>query len=180
MSRLRFRRRLGTLIAASALLLAAGCKYGFSGGGGFPGDIRTIYIEPFENQTSQFELDQMLFRQLTEKLPRALGARPGGEANADAAVRGKITRYDNAGQNYRPGQTTASNTNTSIDVLTYQVTITVAIELIDRKRNVVLWESQALVGRGDWRAKDQQETNGRDIALNHLLQQIIDGAQSQW
>ncbi|MGQ0561655.1 MAG: LptE family protein [Gemmatimonadota bacterium] len=175
MKRVRFRRIPGLLLVASSALSAAACNYGFQGGGGFPEDIRTIYIEPFENQTVQVELDQLLFQRLTDRLPRALGGRLGGEVNADAVVRGRIVRYDNVGQNYTPGQQRGT-----INILTQQVTITVAVEIIDRKRNLVLWDSQSLVGRGEWRQDSQQETDGREIALNHLLQQIIDGAQSQW
>lgn len=164
----------------SATLAAASCNYGFQGGGGFPSDIRTIYIEPFQNETVQVELDQLLFQRLTDRLPRALGARPGGEQSADAVVRGRIVRYDNVGQNYVPGQTTAGGNTSNVNILTYQVTITVAVELIDRKRNVVLWDSNSLVGRGEYRRDGGQETEGREVALNHILQQIIDGAQSQW
>jgi hypothetical protein len=178
MNRLRFRRILGISVLASTAVLS-GCLYGFKGGGGFPTDIRTMYVEPFENQTAQVELDQQLFRRLTDRLPRALGIRLGGEDNADAVITGKITRYDNVGQNYVPGAATPTN-SASLNIVTNQVTITVSVQIVDRKRNVVLWESTSLVGRGDYRTTDQQETDGRDIALNHILQQIIDGAQSQW
>ena len=171
MSRVRFHLTRGILIASATLL---GACYGFSGGGGFPSDIRTIYIEPFDNQTVQVELDQQLFRKLTDRVPRALGARPGSETNADAVIRGRILRYDDVSQNYRQG--TAGN----VDVLTFQVSITVAVEIVDRKRNVVLWDSQGLVGRGEYRGDSQKDTDGREVALNHIIQQIIDGAQSQW
>ncbi len=151
------------------------CNYGFRGGGGFPSEIRTIYIRPFDNSTPQFELDQLLFRKLTEKLPRALGVRQAGEETADAWVRGTITRYDDVAQNYRPGSAT-----TSVEVLQHQVQITISIQLIDRRNNTVLWESQVLTGRGEYQPSTQTDTAGREQALNNLLQQIIDGAQSQW
>src|SRR4051794_31176357 len=109
MNRLRFRRILGISALASVALTTSGCIYGFKGGGGFPADIRTIYIQPFDNQTAQVELDQLLFQRLTERLPRALGIRPAGEDNADAIISGKITRYDNVGQNYVPGQPQGNN-----------------------------------------------------------------------
>ena len=163
---------------AAGLFLLAGCNYGFSGGGGFPADIRTIYIEPFENETVQVELDQQLFRKLTDQLPRALGGRPGTEANADAIVRGKILRYEDVAQAYRA--TPGTNQQTGIDISTQQVQITVAVEIIDRKRNVVLWDSQSVVGRGEYRLDDERDTDAREKALKHILQLIIDGAQSQW
>lgn len=164
-------------LCAGTLLLSA-CNYGLSGGGGFPSDVRTIYIESFNNETVQVELDQQLFRKLTERLPRALGARPGTEANADAVVRGRILRYEDVAQNYRA--TTGTQQAGGVDVLTHQVQITVAVEIVDRKRNVVLWDSQNVVGRGEYRINDQRDTDAREQALNHILQLIIDGAQSQW
>jgi hypothetical protein len=165
-----------SLVVATALI--AGCNYGFSGGGGFPADVRTIYIEPFENQTVQVELDQQLFRKLTDRLPRALGGRPGSETNADAVVRGRILRYEDVAQSYRA--TTGQQQQSGVDVLTHQVQITIAVEIIDRKRNVVLWDSNSVVGRGEYRINDQRDTDAREQALNHILQLIIDGAQSQW
>ena len=180
MKQLRFLRTsgfLGSSVLAIALFTSA-CNYGFSGGGGFPADVRTIYIEPFDNETVQVELDQQLFRKLTDRLPRALGARPGTETSADAVVRGRIVRYEDAAQSYRA--TTGQQQSSGVDVLTHQVQITVAVEIIDRKRNVVLWDSNGVVGRGEYRISDQRDTDAREQALNHILQLIIDGAQSQW
>jgi hypothetical protein len=180
MKLLHFLRTSGIL--ANSVVVAAvftgGCNYGFSGGGGFPADVRTIYIEPFENQTVQVELDQQLFRKLTDGLPRALGGRPGTESNADAIVRGRILRYEDVAQSYRA--TTGQQQQSGVDVLKHQVQITVAVEIVDRKRNVILWDSNSIVGRGEYRINDQRDTDGRDQALKHILQLIIDGAQSQW
>jgi hypothetical protein len=173
----RFRRIFGSLSLCVSTGLLAGCNYGFSGGGGFPPDVRTIYIEPFENETVQVELDQQLFRKLTDRLPRALGARPGSESAADAVIRGRIVRYEDVAQNYR---STTGQQQAGIDIVTQQVQITVAVEIIDRKRNVVLWDSQSVVGRGEYRLSDQRDSDAREQALNHILQLIIDGAQSQW
>jgi hypothetical protein len=177
MKSLLFQRIRGHQVFSALILAisASGC-YSFTGGGGFPSDLRTIYIEPFANETVQAELDQQLFRKLTESLPRALGTTPGSEATADAMVRGRIVRYEDVAQNYRAtvGQ------QTGVDVLTHQVQITVAIEIVDRKRNVILWDSQSVVGRGEYRIDSERDTDAREKALNHILQLIIDGAQSQW
>jgi hypothetical protein len=172
----RFRPISGGRTFASTLALCCATLtscYSFSGGG-LPSEIRSLYIQPFENSTVQFELDQQLFQKLRERLPRALGVRPAGETNADAWVRGKITRYEDVAQNYR------TDTNRNVDVELHQVQITVTIELINRRNNTVLWESSSLTGRGEYRPQNQTDIEGRDQALNHIVQQIIDGAQSQW
>jgi hypothetical protein len=176
----RFRRTPGIRVLSCliASVFLAACNYGFSGGGGFPADVRTIFIEPFGNETVQVELDQQLFRKLQDRLPRALGARPGSESAADAVIRGRILRYEDVAQNYRA--TTGVNQPGGVDVLTHQVQITVSVEIVDRKRNLVLWDSQSVVGRGEYRIDNERDTDARNKALDHILQQIIDGAQSQW
>ncbi|HXE81146.1 MAG TPA: hypothetical protein VNK41_10370, partial [Vicinamibacterales bacterium] len=71
--------RSGRFVAASlAAALAAAC-YSFSGGGGFPDWVRTVYIAPFENNTVHLDLGDQLYAKMTENLPRALGVRPAGE-----------------------------------------------------------------------------------------------------
>src|SRR5690606_732417 len=119
-----------------SLLFAAGCNYGFHGGG-FPSHIRTIHIETFENETAHFELQQQIFSALLERLPGALGARPGARDNADAVVRGRILRYDDQAQNYRQG-----DAGGEARILEYQVQVTIEVTIIDETRDppVVLWE----------------------------------------
>jgi hypothetical protein len=158
-----------------AVLLAVPSCYGFSGGGGFPSDIRTVYIAPFENRTDRFDIDQDFVRRLTENLPRALGVRLAGQEVADAIVRGRITNYSDAAQNYTTGAPGSVG-----EVLQHQVQITIAVELIDVKRNEILWDSQGLTGRGEYRPDSQDDQIARIKAIESLIQQIVDGAQSQW
>lgn len=165
--------RFARISALAAMLAAAGC-YSFSGGGGFPSSVRTVYIEPFENRTQQFDLETELFRKMQDALPRSLGVRPAGETVADAIVRGRIVRYEDVAQSYQPGS------GSSVQVLSNQVTVTVAVEIVDVKNNVILWDSQSVTGRGEYRPDSQQDRTAWDKALDALIQQIIDGAQSQW
>ena len=163
--------------ASSLLLLAvviAGCNYGFRGGGGLPDRIRTIYIAPFENETEEPDLDPQLNRALNDRLPRALGLRPAGERNADLVVSGRIVRYDNIASNYRPGQ------QGNIDVEQQQVSISLAIAMLDVRDNLIRFESTALIGRGEYRPNTQSAEVARAAAIQQIVQQIVDGAQSQW
>lgn len=174
-----FRRTSGRsatteLALAVALLSLAGCNYGLTGGGGFPGHVRTVYIEPFENSTDRFELTQQLFRQLTEQLPRSLGLRLGSEENADAVVRGRITRYADDPRNYTASQ------GGDVNVLQHQVEIVIAVEIIDRTQNLILWDTGSLSGRGEYRPDSQSDELARQTALESIVRQIVDGAQSQW
>lgn len=162
---------------AVGLLVAtqSSCLYRLTAGGGFPSDVKTIYIQTFENETAQFDLDQQLFRKLQEKVPGALGVQRASEDKADAWITGKIVRYEDAAQNYRPG-----DTQSGVQVLQHQVQLTISIQIINRKTNTILWDSQGLTGRGEYNPTNQTDVVGREQALNNIIQQIIDGAQSQW
>jgi hypothetical protein len=165
-------RRRARTAALAVLLLLPGCNYSFSAGGGFPSDLRTMYIESFDNETVQLELSGQLFRVISERVPRSLGVRPAGEAIADAVVTGRVTRYDDMAMT-RPAQAG------TIEVLHHQVQITVNVRIVDRRRNEILWE-QSVTGRGEYRPDTQSDEVARQIAIESIVRQIIDGAQSQW
>ncbi len=167
-------RRLAALAALLVLTALAGCTYGFQGGG-FPPHIRTIYIQPFENETPQFDLETLLFSALVEELPGQLGLQTVGEEAADAILRGRITRYDDVAQNYRAGTNQPGG-----NVLSHEVQIGISAELIDLRDNVIRWEARSLVGRGQYNPTSEQDEQGKRSAVENLIEQIIDGAQSQW
>lgn len=180
------KRRLSSLMsgycrasARLALLLtlaltAGACNYGLQGGGGFPAEIRTVYIAPLANETIQFDVGQQIFRSLTEQLPGALGLRLASERTADAVVRGTVTRYEDAAQNYRPGEPG------NVEVVQHQVQITISIQIIDVHQNQILYEENSVSGRGEYRPDTQSDEIARTRAIELLIQQIINGAQSQW
>ncbi|HEX7117645.1 MAG TPA: LPS assembly lipoprotein LptE [Longimicrobiales bacterium] len=157
------------------VLAAGACNYGFRGGGGFPASIRTIYIEPFENETVHFELQELIYQELFTELPRALGVRPAGREVADAIVRGRIIGYDDVAKNYRAGDSMQTS-----EVLEHEVQVSIAIEIIDTQRNLILWESSRLTGKGSYLLASQQYTDGRAVAIEELARLVVDGAQSQW
>jgi hypothetical protein len=157
------------------IVLTAGCNYGLRGGGGFPAHVRTIYIEPFDNRTAQFDLDQQIFSAVVARVPSGLGIRPGGRDAADAVLRGTITRYDDvvdALRTARGGEVTGA--------LQHQVQIGISVRIIDIRNNVILWEAQSLLGQGAYTPGAQTDQEGRARAIEQLVQKIIDGAQSQW
>lgn len=176
---IRIRPTSGPWAASAILALALGgglasCSYGFEGGG-FPAHIRTIYIEPFENQTAQFDLEQVLYRDLLAELPAKLGLQAAGRETADAILTGQIRRYQDQAQAYRAGANQPAG-----NVLTNEVQIGISARLVDVRDNVIRWESSSLVGRGTYRPDSQDDEIGQEEAIAAIIEQIIDGAQSQW
>ena len=166
-----------SLCAAALLgtLLLSGCLYSFKAGSFPPPYIKTIAVEPFDNQTDRFELTGELYQDLLKNLPSALGIRTAGADVADAVVKGTIENYSVAAPNYRTGQP-----GQAAQVLQRQVTITVKVQIIDQVHNVVLWEDSGVVGQGQFADATQTEDVGRAQAITALVQKIVDGAQSNW
>ena len=59
-----------TLFAALTLVSLAGCNYSFRAGSFPPPDVKTIAVQPFDNETDQFEIGGELYDQLLKNLPR--------------------------------------------------------------------------------------------------------------
>ena len=172
---MRFPPRPGHWSRVSALalvLLASGCNYGLTGGG-FPDHIRTIHIETFENETPQFELSQQIFSAMVDRVPSSLGVQVGSRANADALITGSILGYDDVAQNY------SASDDGRVQVLQHQVRISVNVRLVDTRENVILWEGR-VSGNGQYAPDSQTENEGRRIAIDMIVRDVIDGAQSQW
>src|SRR6478609_1687028 len=88
------RSGISSLDALSVALSAAGClKYGFAGGG-LPSHVRTMAIQPFDNETRNPEVQHELLDIMHKELQRRLGVRDAPESRSDALVKGVIRSYD--------------------------------------------------------------------------------------
>jgi hypothetical protein len=155
-----------------SVLGAAGCLYGFGGGTGFPPHIKTVAVLPFENLTSEASLTNEINRAVREAVQGRLGLRPAGEAQADAIVKGTIQRYE-------PDIPIAfaGDQNQNVQVNRRKVQIVVQVQILDQRNNRVLWERATLSVEGDYTST---ESEGRRKAIEKLITDIVDGAQSQW
>ena len=89
-------RRPRLVIALGMALVVGACRfspYHFAGGG-FPPNIHTIAVLPFENETPLPELQRELFDAMRRELRSRLNLRDASEAKADAIVRGTIVKYE--------------------------------------------------------------------------------------
>jgi hypothetical protein len=167
-------RRVGCVTALAVTVMLSGCNYSFRAGSFPPPHVQTIAIEPFDNETARFELTGELYDQLLRNLPGALGVQVAGADVADAIVRGRINRYDVTAPNYRAGQP-----GEAARVTQRQVNISVSVEIVDLVENVILWESASVTALGEY-VEGAPEEEGRLRAIVLLVQEIVDGAQSNW
>lgn len=160
------------LLSASTLSLGA-CLYKFSGGG-LPANIRTVAVVPFDNLTPEPILTQEITQAVREAVEKRLGLRQSGEDQADALVTGIVRRYDPD----LPLTFTGQATTNQVEVTRRMVQISIDVKIVDQKANKVLWERQGLTLQGEY--DPNQEAQGRKKALDKLITDIVEGAQSQW
>jgi len=153
--------------------------YGFAGGG-LPPDIKTVAVLPFDNLTSEPTLTAEINSKVREAVQGRLGLRQASESQADAIVKGSITRYDPdvpvafAGTGATPTQAGQVQVNRRL------VQITVTVEILDQRQGKPLWQRSGLLLEGDYAPGSETEQDGREKALDKLVTNIVDGAQSQW
>ncbi len=170
--------RRAAILSALAALVVGGCSFGFTGGG-LPPAIRTVAVTPFENDTSDPTIAQQVDLAVREAMQRRLGLRSAAESQADAVVRGRITRYlpDEPLAYTGTPSPTGRSTNT-VQVTKRQVQVTIDIEIVEQESGRTLWIRRALTRSGEY--DPGRESEGRRKALQLLVNDIVDGAQSQW
>lgn len=153
------------------LWLTACIPYGFTGGG-LPSHIRTVAIVPFENQTATPELPRELTDALRTRLHDRLGLRDESESKANAIVRGTIQRYETD----IPIGYSANNRQATTARRLLQ--LVVDIEMIDQVTGKALWQRKGLLAEGQY--EERGEAAGRRQAIDRIVNDVIEGAQSQW
>ncbi|MCZ6917938.1 MAG: LPS assembly lipoprotein LptE [Gemmatimonadetes bacterium] len=141
-----------------------------------PPHIRTVAILPFDNQTGEVSLTQEVSEAVRQAMENRLGLRVAAEQQADAVVRGTITRY--AADQPLSFQQIGESGNVSVTRRLVQIAI--SVEIYDLIEDRVLWERSGLRAEGEYEPPGETEERGRELALERLVADIVDGAQSQW
>lgn len=173
MPSLRSIRRSGASSLLFVLLLATACvtRYGFVGGG-LPPHIRTMAILPFENETPAPELQRELLEAMRRDFQPRLGVRDAPQERADALVRGIIRTYDvDVPVGYSANQTQPVATRRKLQ-------LTLDVQIIDQTTNTTIFERRGLRAEGEYAERD--EAGGRRDAIKRIVNDMVEGAQSQW
>ena len=167
-------RRFGlrsSLLIILAAVFGCGIRYGFAGGG-LPSNIRTMAVLPVDNQTTSSEVQRELLDLMRRELQRRLGVRDASESRADAVVRGVISAYDvdvPVAVSANPSQAVSARR---------RLQVTVDVEIVEQANGRVLFQRKAMRGEGDY--DERAEPEGRRKAIEKIVNDIVEGAQSQW
>lgn len=163
-------RRVIVLLLLPAV---AACNYGFAGGG-LPPNIDDVYVTPIENRTTQFALTDPFTRGLMDAVRGSLGVQLASRGDADAEIRAELVTYSDQASNF------AGREGVGAEVFQRRVSITARVEIIDLSSNEIIWSGTSVSGVGEYAPDSESEEIGQELALENLIQKIIDGAQSQW
>ena len=161
-------RRFGVL----SVLILTGCLYSLSGGGGLPRHIRTVAVLPFENETANPEVAGELHLVLRKSLGDRLGLREAPESRASALVTGTIRKYEPdvpVGFSADPALATTARR---------RVQVVIDVKIVDQTTGKTLFERAGMQAEGEYAERAEQA--GRKQALDRIVNDIIQGAQSQW
>lgn len=159
------------LLTVCLVVSACSFPYGFAGGG-LPPHVKTMAVLPFENETPSSELQLELHDALRRELRDRLGVRDASEDRADAVVRGTIRAYDVD----VPVAYSADRDRSVTARRRLQITLDVAI--VDQTTGRILWQRNGLRADADY--AERAEGEGRRDAITRIINDIVEGAQSQW
>ncbi|HEX5004103.1 MAG TPA: LPS assembly lipoprotein LptE [Gemmatimonadales bacterium] len=132
-------------------------------------------VLPFDNLTTEPTLTQEVNTAVQTAMEGRLGLRAAGESTADAVVRGSITRYE---PDLPVAYTGSSSGTQNVTVTQRALQMTINIEVYDQRAAKSIWQRSGLIVEANY--PPGQEREGRQRALDKLVTDIVDGAQSQW
>ena len=103
-----------------------------------------------------------------------LGVRDGSEARADAIVRGTFVRYDVD----VPISYTADRSRNGTTTARRKLVIVVDVEIVEQASGKTLFQRKGLTGEAEY--AERAEQGGRRQAIDKIVSDMIEGAQSQW
>jgi hypothetical protein len=129
-------------------------------------------ILPFDNETPSPDVQRELLEAMHRELQTRLGVRDAPEARADAIVKGVIRSYD--------ADVPIAYSSDPAQALTARrrLRITLDVQIVDQTNGKTIWEKSGLAAEGEYAERD--EAGGRREALRRIVNDIVEGAQSQW
>jgi hypothetical protein len=152
--------------------MLSGCLYGFAGGGGLPRNLKTVAIQPFDNQTASAEVQREVLEETRKIMRDRLNLREAPELKADVVVKGTIMKYEvdlPAGVSSDVRQTTSTRR---------RLQLVIDIEVMEQSTGRTLFKKAGVQTEGQY--PEGGEAAGRRQAIESFATLIVEGMQSQW
>lgn len=133
------------------------------------GDIKSTAVPVFDNQTTQYGIGELLTSVLSQKLVSDNTLKVLPESQADAVIRGTVVAYSRDPYTYTAGET----------VQEYICRIGIKVKFMKIKNDQTIWE-ETLTDYGTYASDTESEQTGIDLAINKLVDQIMNKTVKGW
>lgn len=179
---LKFRQK-NLLIPFFLLIIICVCYFSgcfhYSFSGAMTGDIRTVSIPLFENQTAEYGFVERITDDLILVFQKDNTLKIVDESDADAILRGTLIRVEDVPYTYE-GEGEGESANFSVGE--YKLTLVVNLEYYNQKKGEVIW-TQKVEGWGTYEhitgSPDEREA-GFTEAIEKMNQDILNLTVSGW
>ncbi|MDP8208517.1 MAG: LptE family protein [Candidatus Electryonea clarkiae] len=149
------------------VFLVPGCGI-YTFGGNVPGHLKSVAIPIFENQTSEFEIVELLTEAVEEAFRVDNTLKIKDIKNADSVLNGTIIRIGDVPSTYNADET----------VDEYKITVSVQVSFEDKIKGKIIWE-EIVSGWGIY-PSDGVRDEGMEKAVEKLAEDILNKTVSGW
>jgi len=142
-----------------------------------PSHLKTIAIPVFENETTEYSLEQDLTQAIIKRFVADNHLRIVDERSANAVLRGRINYYRNSVFGISTDAALAQE---------YRVTIGVAVVFKDQVKNREIWSDEALQKSANYYVQAvpgdsaRTEQDGRKDAITKIADEILSRTVESW
>ncbi len=149
-------------------LSVTGCGvYSFSGS--ISSGITTVAVPVFGNQSVEYGIAEDLTSRIIERFVADNTLKVIPRSKADAVLEGVIVKYERLAYTYDEND----------QVQEYKVNIVTRISL-NKLDGSLVWEDDALLGYGIYKADDETEEEGKDRAIAKIAEDIVNRTVKDW
>lgn len=141
-----------------------------------PAHLKSVAIPQFENETSEYTLEQDVTNAVVQKFVTNGHLRIVDEKSANCVVKGRIVEYRNAVFGI-------SNSDLAQE---YRVTIVVSVVFKDLVKNREIWHDDAIVKTANYYVQPvpgqqaKTELDGRKEAIQKIADEILSRSVESW
>lgn len=134
------------------------------------GNVKTIAIPLFDNQSTESGLREQLSDRLSQAFVTDNTLKVVPEQQADGILRGSVISYSREPYTYSKSEVVSE----------YKSVIGVKVEFVNRRSQKVIWEESNMSNWGTYDAVSETENDGKSRAIDKLVEDILNKTVKGW
>jgi hypothetical protein len=134
------------------------------------GNLKTIAIPLFDNQTTESGLREQLTDRLAQAFVNDNTLKVVPEQQADGILRGSVISYSREPYTYSKAEVVSE----------YVSRIVIKLQFVNRRSQKVIWEETNMSNWGTYKADSESENDGKSRAIDKLVEDILNKTVKGW